>query len=96
MSYKILKDNIPAGNYVFKVNNKKTRARGEMCSKLKIKAPERRHWRRLNKKKKIKKRFLKRLYCVFCNLQCSISLSISRLENLMSFLKSDKIPLIRW
>ena len=36
----------PAGNYMFKVNNKNTRARCEICSKLSIKIPERCHWRR--------------------------------------------------
>ena len=36
----------PAGNYVFKVNNRNTRTRCEICSKLTIKTPERRHWRR--------------------------------------------------
>ena len=37
---------IPAGNYMFKVNNRNTRARCEVCSKLIIKIPGRRHWRR--------------------------------------------------
>ena len=32
----------PAGNYLFKVNNKSTRTRCEVCSKLIIKTPERR------------------------------------------------------
>ena len=32
----------PAGNYMFKVNNGNTRTRCEICSKLKIKTPERR------------------------------------------------------
>ena len=36
----------PAGNYMFKVNNKNTRTRCEICSKLTIKMPERRQWRR--------------------------------------------------
>ena len=36
----------PAGNYMFKVNNRNTRARCEICSELTIKIPERRHWRR--------------------------------------------------
>ena len=36
----------PAGNYMFKVNNRNTRARCEICSKLTIKIPERRYWRR--------------------------------------------------
>ena len=36
----------PAGIYLFKVNNRNTRARCEICSKLTIKIPERRHWRR--------------------------------------------------
>ena len=33
----------PAGNYIFKVNNRNTRARCEICSKLTIKTTERRH-----------------------------------------------------
>ena len=32
----------PAGNYMFKVNNRNTRARCEICSKLTINIPERR------------------------------------------------------
>ena len=36
----------PAGIYLFKVNNRNTRTRCEICSKLTIKTPERRHWRR--------------------------------------------------
>ena len=32
----------PAGNYMFKVNNKNTRKRCEICSKLTIKTPEQR------------------------------------------------------
>ena len=36
----------PAGNYMFKVNNRNTRTRCEICSKLTIKTPERRYWRR--------------------------------------------------
>ena len=36
----------PAGNYILKVNNRNTRARCEIYSKLTIKTPERRHWRR--------------------------------------------------
>ena len=34
----------PAGNYMFKVNNKKTRIRCEICSELRLKTPERRHY----------------------------------------------------
>ena len=37
---------LPAGNYMFKVNNRNTRTRCEICSKLTIKTAERRHWRR--------------------------------------------------
>ena len=33
----------PAGNYMFKVNYRNTRTRCEICSKLTIKIPERRH-----------------------------------------------------
>ena len=36
----------PASNYMFKVNNRNTRTRCEICSKLTIKTPERRHWGR--------------------------------------------------
>ena len=32
-------ENYPAGNYMFKVNNRNTRARCEICSKLTIKTP---------------------------------------------------------
>ena len=32
----------PAGNYMFKVNNRNIRTRCEICSKLTIKTPERR------------------------------------------------------
>ena len=35
----------PAGSYMFKVNNRNTRTRCEICSKLTIKTLERRHWR---------------------------------------------------
>ena len=36
----------PTGIYQHKVINRNTRARCEICSKLTIKTPERRHWRR--------------------------------------------------
>ena len=36
----------PAGNYMFKVNNRNTRTKCEICSKLTIKTPERGQWRR--------------------------------------------------
>ena len=36
---------IPANIYLFKVNNKDTRKRCKICSKLTIKTPERRDWR---------------------------------------------------
>ena len=36
----------PAGIYLIKVNNRNTRNRCEICSKLTIKTPERRQWRR--------------------------------------------------
>ena len=37
---------LPSCNYMFKDNNRSTRTRCEICSKLTIKTPERRHWRR--------------------------------------------------
>ena len=36
----------PVGIYLIKVNNRNIRKRCEICSKLIIKAPGRRHWRR--------------------------------------------------
>ena len=35
----------PAGNYMFKVNNRNTKTKCEICSKLTIKTPERCHRR---------------------------------------------------
>ena len=37
---------MPAGIYLLNVNNRNTRTRCEICSKLTIKTPERRQWRR--------------------------------------------------
>ena len=37
---------IPADIYLLKINNKNNRTRCEICSKLTIKTPERRQWRR--------------------------------------------------
>ena len=37
---------LPAGNYMSKVSNRNSRTRSEICSKLTIKIPQRRHWRR--------------------------------------------------
>ena len=44
--FNISKHEIPVGNYMFKVNNRNTRKRCEICSKLTIKIPEQRHWPR--------------------------------------------------
>ena len=35
---------IPAANYMFEVNNRNTRTWCQICPKLTIKTPERRHW----------------------------------------------------
>ena len=40
-SYKLNFENFPAGVYMFKVNNRKTRTRYKICSKLTIKTPKR-------------------------------------------------------
>ena len=42
----LARNGFPAGNYMFKVTNRNTRTRWEICSKLTIKIPERRYWRR--------------------------------------------------
>ena len=39
-------ETIPDRNYMFKVNNRNTKTRYEICSKLTIKASERHQWRR--------------------------------------------------
>ena len=39
-------EKLPAGIYLLKVNNRNTRTRREICSKLTIKMPEWRQWRR--------------------------------------------------
>ena len=44
--FKIYRYSFPAGIYLLKVNNRNTRTRCEICSKLTINTPERRHWRR--------------------------------------------------
>ena len=36
----------PVGIYLLKVNNRNTRTRCEICSKLTIKTQEQRHWRK--------------------------------------------------
>ena len=42
----VLSVKVPVGIYLFKFNKRNTRKRCEICSKLIIKTPERRHWRR--------------------------------------------------
>ena len=43
-SFRLLKDIHPANIYLLKVNNRNTRKRSEICSKLTIKTLERRQW----------------------------------------------------
>ena len=43
---KLRGNTFPANIYLLKVNNRYTRTRSEICSKLTIKIPERRQWRR--------------------------------------------------
>ena len=42
---KIVKKSFSAGIYLLKVNNRNTRTKRKICSKLTIKIHERRHWR---------------------------------------------------
>ena len=46
MSLSIFNQPYPVGIYLFKFNNRNTRARCEICSKLTIKTLVRRQWRR--------------------------------------------------
>ena len=48
MMERVAKTFIPASIYLHKVNNRNTRKRCEICSKLTIKTPERRHWLRFD------------------------------------------------
>ena len=45
----------PSGNYVFKVYNRNTRTRCEICSKLTIKTAERRQWKQTQPKSNLQK-----------------------------------------
>ena len=45
LKYSITETSDPVGIYLLKVNNRNTRTRFEICSKLTIKTPEQRHWR---------------------------------------------------
>ena len=42
----LILDRFTNSNYMYTVNNRNTRARCEVCSKLTIKTPEGRHWGR--------------------------------------------------
>ena len=42
----VISSYIPVGIYLLEVNTRNTRTRLEICSKLTIRIPERRHWRR--------------------------------------------------
>ena len=46
MIYFLLSKYVPAIIYLFKLNNRNTRKRCEICSKLTVKTPERNHWHR--------------------------------------------------
>ena len=46
LKYIISMSDIPAGIYLLKVNNRNTRTRCEICSKLTIKTPDQHDWRR--------------------------------------------------
>ena len=48
ISWRYLNFKVPAGNYMFRVSNRNTRTRCELCSKLTRQILERRHWRRSN------------------------------------------------
>ena len=45
----------PSGNYVFKVYNRNTRTRCEICSKLVIKTAEQRQWKQTQPKSNLQK-----------------------------------------
>ena len=60
---------IPAGIYSLKVNNRNNRTGCEICSKLTVKTPERRHWHRSGVFVNFK--HISHLVLVFLLLTCS-------------------------
>ena len=61
-------DRVPAGSYMFKVNNRNTRTRCEICSKLAIKIPERRRCINLNGGKMRMIQIIKKFHCIVIHL----------------------------
>ena len=63
----------PAGIYLIKVSNVNTSARCELCLKLTIKTPERRHWSR-SRAFNVKFKYVSHLVIVFLLLNLSMQL----------------------
>ena len=69
MSSRVLNTFFPAGNCMFKVHNKNSRTRGEICSKLTIKTPERCHQRHFGVLLLTFNIFHTLFYCFFINFE---------------------------
>ena len=69
----------PCGIYLLKVDNRNTRTRREICSKLKVETPERRQWRR-SSVFTVKSEHFHTLFSYFCWLwSCNCRWDRSRL-----------------
>ena len=82
-----LAEPVPANIYLFKVYNRSTRTRCEICSELTIKTPEKRHWRR-SSVFNINFEHLSHLVLVFLLLTLNISLPVGSILKIyfLSFL----------
>ena len=69
----------PAGTYMFKVNNRNPRTKCKICSKLTIKTPERRHWRRIY----LTLNIFPTLFSCFYGITTGISSHTQRFANLI-------------
>ena len=87
----------PAGIYLLKVNNRKTTARCETCSKLTIKKPERRQWRRYGVFI-VNFEHSSHLVLVFLLLTLNMSLPAGKLQHNYTCITPSqyKICLLRW
>ena len=76
LKYVKIEQNVPVGIYMFKLNNRNTRTKDEICSKLTIKTPERRHWR----------------YWWLFQSKSLVLLKLKELTNYVNFVSDDATP----
>ena len=74
--------------YLFKVNNRNTRTRCEICSKLTIKTPERRHWVGWSQRLRLESLVLS-LYWYTVEFSCSSRSMPNTLPQFPTFIKAE-------